>query len=56
VITLKEGIMTGLIVIAAAVVLFFIAPVSTIEWVGETIKEKARVWASLFPKKEEKND
>ena len=55
-IALKEGIMTGLIVIAALVVMFFIAPVTTIEWCGAKIKEKAAVWASLFPKKEDKKD
>lgn len=47
--------MTGLIVIAALVVCFFVAPVATIEWVGLKIKQKAAVWASLFPKKEDKS-
>jgi hypothetical protein len=44
--------MTPVIVVAAIVVIFFIAPVSTIEWCGNKIKEKAAVWASLFPKKD----
>jgi hypothetical protein len=48
--------MTGLIVIVVLIGFFFAAPVSTIEWCGAKIKEKAQVWASLFPKKEEKKE
>jgi hypothetical protein len=46
--------MTPLVVVCALVFLFYAAPVTTFEWIGEKTRQKAAKWSSLFPKKEEK--
>jgi hypothetical protein len=47
--------MTPVIVVAVLVFLFILAPVQTIRWVVGEVKERARIWGTLFQKEEKKD-